>query len=173
MGTSFFSKRALLSASFSNCDCNLKIKELLNKLNESEKQIKILQNRNKELQFQLEEKQINKELQTFRTEDNNFSNYEEEFDLKKMISGARDKNRSEDINIDYPGIQGIKDKYKELLQSFNMLEEQIKILILNININNKIRPQIRQICQLLRISAYNIELILAGKDKKKALGLMD
>ena len=150
-----------------------KIKELLNKLNESEKQIRILQNKNKELQFELENKEINKELQAFRTEDNNFSNYEEEFDLKKMIGGARDKNRSEDINIDYPGIQGIKDKYKELLQSFNMLEEQIKILILNININNKIRPQIRQICQLLRISAHNIELILSGKDKKKALGLID
>ena len=149
-----------------------KIKELLNKLNESEKQIKVLQYKNKELQFELEEKQI-KELQSFRTEDNNFSNYEEEFDLKKMIRGAREKNRSEDINIDYPGIQGIKDKYKELSQSFNMLEEQVKILILNININNKIRPQIRQICQLLRISAHNIELILTGKDKKKALGLID
>ncbi len=29
-----------------------------------------------------------------------------------MFSRARDKNRSEDINIDYPGIQDIKDKYK-------------------------------------------------------------
>ena len=29
-----------------------------------------------------------------------------------MVNGARDKNRSEDINIDYPGEQGIKDKYK-------------------------------------------------------------
>ena len=150
-----------------------KMKVILNKLNDAEKQISILQNKNRDLQFQLEDKQIQKELQGFRTEDNNISNYEEEFDLKKMVNGARDKNRSEDINIDYPGVQGIKDKYKELLQNMNMLEEQVKILICNMNINNKVRPQIRQICQLMRISAKNIELILAGKDKKKALGLMD
>lgn len=150
-----------------------KMKVILNKLNDAEKQISILQNKNRDLQFQLEDKQIQKELQGFRTEDNNISNYEEEFDLKKMVNGARDKNRSEDINIDYPGVQGIKDKYKELLQNMNMLEEQVKILICNMNINNKVRPQIRQICQLMRISAKNIELIIAGKDKKKALGLMD
>ena len=150
-----------------------KIKELLNKLNESENQIKILQNKNKELQFKLEEKQIKDELQNFRTEDNNFSKYEEEYDLRKIVSGAKDKNKSEDINIDYPGIQAIKERYKELLQNFNMLGEQVKILILHININNKIRPHIRQICQLLGISANNIELIFAGKNKKNALGLMD
>ena len=67
----------------------------------------------------------------------------------------------------------MKDKYKDLFQRFNMLEEQIKILILNININNKIKPYIKQICQLLRISTKNIELILGGKEKKKALGLID
>ena len=54
-----------------------------------------------------------------------------------------------------------------------MLGEQVKILILHININNKIRPHIRQICQLLGIPAHNIELIFAGKNKKNALGLMD
>ena len=150
-----------------------KMKDILNKLNDAEKQISILQNKNRDLQFQLDEKQIKQELQGFRTEDNNISNYEEEFDLKKMVNGARDKNRSEDINIDYPGVQGIKDKYKELIQNMNMLEEQVKILICNISINNKVRPQIRQICQLMRISAKNIELIMAGKDKKKALGLLD
>ena len=71
----------------------------------------------------------------YKTEDYNYSNYEEEFDLKKMVNGARDKNRSEDINIDYPGVQGIKEKQKELIQKLNMLEEQIKILISNISIN--------------------------------------
>ena len=91
-----------------------------------------------------------------------------------MVSAARDKNRSEDINIDYPGVQGIKDKYKDLLQNKNMLEEQIKILFLNLNCNSsKIKPQIRQICQLMRILPKNIELIIAGKDKKRALGIFD
>ena len=89
-----------------------------------------------------------------------------------MVNGARDKNRSEDINIDYPGVQGIKDKYKELLQNMNLLEEQVKILISKINCNSKIKPHITQICQLMRIPAKNIQLIISGKDKQKALGLI-
>jgi hypothetical protein len=148
------------------------INNILNKLNDAEKKITTLQNKNKELQYQLEEKQVEKEISGYRTEDVNFSNYEEEFDLKKMVNGARDKNRSEDINIDYPGVQGIKDKYKELLQNMNMLEEQVKILICNISCTNKTKPQITQICQIMRIPAKNIQLIIAGKDKKKALGLI-
>ncbi len=148
------------------------IEKYLNQLNDAEKKISTLQNKTKELQFQLEEKQAEKEISGFRTEDVNFSNYEEEFDLKKMVNGARDKNRSEDINIDYPGVQGIKDKYKELLQSMNMLEEQVKILICNISCTNKIKPQITKICQIMRITAKNIQLIIAGKDKKRALGLI-
>ena len=148
------------------------INNILEQLNDANNKINILQKKNKDLQYQLEEKQVEKDLSGFRTEDVNFSNYEEEFDLKKMVNGARDKNRSEDINIDYPGVQGIKDKYKELLQNMNMLEEQVKILICNISCNNKIKPQITQICQLMRIPAKNIQMIIAGKDKKKALGLI-
>ena len=148
------------------------INKFLTQLNDANRQINNLQKQNKELQFQLEEKQVQKEYSGYRTEDVNFSNYEEEFDLKKMVNGARDKNRSEDINIDYPGVQGIKDKYKELLQNMNMLEEQVKILICNISCNNKIKPQITQICQLMRIPAKNIQMIIAGKDKKKMLGLL-
>ena len=170
-----------LDKSFDAKDINTdKIKNLLNRINDNEKQIntlqiknKELQNMNKELQFKLEDKQVEKDLSGFRTEDANFSNYEEEFDLKKMVNGARDKNRSEDINIDYPGVQGIKDKYKELQQNFNMLEEQVKILISNISCSNKIKPQITQICQIMRIPAKNIQLIIAGKDKKRALGIME
>ena len=170
-----------LDKSFDAKDMNTdKIKNLLNRINDNERQIytlqnknKELQNMNKELQFKLEDKQVEKELSGFRTEDANFSNYEEEFDLKKMVNGARDKNRSEDINIDYPGVQGIKDKYKELQQNFNMLEEQVKILISNISCSSKIKPQITQICQLMRIPAKNIQLIIAGKDKKRALGIME
>ena len=149
------------------------IKNLLNKLNDSEKKISTLQKKVKELQYKLEEKQVEIEISGYRTENINFSNYEEEFDLKKMVNGARDKNRSEDINIDYPGIQGIKDKYKELLQNMNLLEEQVKILICNINCNNKIKPQITQICQLMRINPKNIPSIIAGKDKKRLLGIID
>ena len=146
--------------------------KFLAQLNDAEKRISLLQNKNKELQFKLEEKQVEKDFSGYRTEDYNFSNYEEEFDLKKMVNGAREKNRSEDINIDYPGVQSVKDKYKELLQNMHLLEEQVKILISNISCTNKTKPQITQICQLMRIPAKNIQLIIAGKDKKKMLGLV-
>ena len=154
-------------------DANIQLmNKYLGQLNEAEKKISLLQNKNKELQFKLDEKQVEREFSGYRTEDYNFSNYEEEFDLKKMVNGAREKNRSEDINIDYPGVQSVKDKYKELLQNMHFLEEQVKILISNINITNKIKPQINQICQLMRIKAENIQAIIAGKDKKKNLGLI-
>ena len=149
------------------------INNLLDKLKDAEKKIYTLKDKNKELRFKLEDKLAEKELSGYRTEDVNYSNYEEEFDLKRMVNGAKDKNRSEDINIDYPGIQILKDKHREVLQNMNMLEEQIKILLCNISCNNKIKPQITQICQLMKIPAKNIQLVIAGKDKKKALGLIN
>ena len=54
----------------------------------------------------------------------------------------------------------------------HLLEEQVKILISNISCTNKTKPQITQICQLMRIPAKNIQAIIAGKDKKKMLGLV-
>ena len=147
------------------------IHNLKKQLNDAEKKISILQKKNKELQFKFEEKEVEKELSGFRSEEANYSILEEEYDIKKMANGVRYKNRSEDVNIDYPGIQDIKDKYRDLLQTMNMLQEQVKILICNINCNSKIKPQITQICQLMGIPAKNIQLIIAGKDKKKALNL--
>ena len=70
-------------------------------------------------------------------------------------------------------IKLVKDKNKELLQRVNMLSEQVKILISNININNKIKPQINQLCQLMKIPPKNIQLIIAGKNKKQNLGIID
>ena len=150
-----------------------KIQKFLDLLNKANKDINNLQKKNKELQFKLEDKQVQEELSGFRTEEANFSNYEEEFDLRKMVNGTKEKNRSEDINIDYPGMQGVKDRNKELKQKMNMLIEQVKILIANVNINSKIKPQINQICQLMRIPAQNIQMIISGKNKKKALGLFE
>ena len=156
-----------------NDDYTKSLKKLIDLNNKANKEIEILKNKNKELQYKLEEKQVQEELSGFKTEDVNFSNYEEEFDLRKMINGAKDKNKSEDINIDYPGMQGVKDRNKELQQRVNMLSEQVKILISNININNKIKPQINQLCQLMKIPPKNIQLIIAGKNKKQNLGIID
>ena len=149
-----------------------KYNNILSKLNEANKEISELKNKNKELLFQLEDKEVKSAYSGFRTEDANLSNYEEEFDLRKMANGARDKNRSEDINIDYPGIQNVKEKLKELEFRYTNLVEQIKILIGNISVNQKIKPQISQICQLIGYSPKTTGRILnSAKDKKKILGV--
>ena len=158
----------------SSTDISEKWKNLLDLLNKANQDIATLQKKNKELQFKLEDKELEEELSGFRTEEVNFSNYEEEFDLRKIINGAKIKNKSEDIYIDYPGIQSVKNKYKTLQIRMGLLEDQIKILLSNINCNNnKIKPQVNQICQLMRIPAKNIQLIIAGKNKKKIFGLED
>ena len=171
--TSKIQKNAQGAKNNMNDDYTKSLKKLIDLNNKANKEIEILKNKNKELQYKLEEKQVEEELSGFKTEDVNFSNYEEEFDLRKMINGAKDKNKSEDINIDYPGMQGVKDRNKELQQRVNMLSEQVKILISNININNKIKPQISQLCQLMKIPPKNIQLIIAGKNKKQNLGIID
>ena len=145
---------------------------LLSKLNDANKEISELKNENKKLQFELEEKEVKSAYSGFRTEDVNISNYEEEFDLRKMANRARDKNRSEDINIDYPGIQGLKNKLKELEFKFNILVDQVKILIGNISISLKIKPQITQICQIIGFSPKTTGRIISStKEKKKLLGI--
>ena len=149
-----------------------KYDNILSQLNDANKEISELKNKNKELLFQLEEKEVKSAYSGYKTEDVNLSNYEEEFDLRKMANGARDKNRSEDINIDYPGIQGIKDKLVDLEFKYKNLVEQVKILIGNITFNQKIKPQVAQICQLLGYSPKTTSRILTSpKDKKKILGI--
>ena len=142
---------------------------MVTKLN---KEISDLKNKNKELLFKLEDKEINILNSGYKTDEQNMSGYEEEFDLRKMATGARDKNRSEDINIDYPGLQNYKEKLNELQFKFNNLKEQIKILLSKIKCTNIIKPTFVQICQLLGYKSINIEkMVSSEKEKKKILGV--
>ena len=142
---------------------------MVTKLN---KEISDLKNKNKELLFKLEDKEINILNLGYKTDEQNMSGYEEEFDLRKMATGARDKNRSEDINIDYPGLQNYKEKLNELQFKFNNLKEQIKILLSKIKCTNIIKPTFVQICQLLGYKSINIEkMVSSEKEKKKILGV--
>ena len=141
-------------------------KSILSKLN---KQISDLKNKNKELLNKLENKEENPMYQKFRTEEVIISECEEEYDLKKMLTGARNKNRSEDINIDYPGMQGYKDKLKEISFKFNNLQEQIKILLSKIKISNSIKPAFVQICQLLGYKSEVIEIMANSEKERKRI----
>ena len=140
---------------------------MVTKLN---KEISDLKNKNKELLFKLEDKEINLLNSGYKTDEQNVSGYEEEFDLRKMANGVRDKIRSEDINIDYPGLQNYKEKLNELQFKFNNLKEQIKILLSKIKCTNIIKPTFVQICQLLGYKSIDIEkMVCSEKEKKKIL----
>ena len=142
--------------------------KIVNKLNDAEKQIEILQKSNRDLINKLEIKETQNPV-AFRTEDFCFSNFEEEVEYKKMLD---DKNTSKNININYSDVQEIKEKQNQLLEKMKMLEEQIKILLYNINCSGKIKPIVAQICQLLGLDNQKIQMIISGKNKKNALGII-
>ena len=145
--------------------------KLMNELKEAKKEIEIIKKKNLELFSQLEEKEIKKNCITHKSEDGNRSNYEEEFDLRKLAKGALDKNRSQDINIDYPGIQSIKEKYRELDFYYNSLETLVKQLLLNIQCNPKNKTYVTELCRIVGFDLETTNKILTNKNKKLILGI--
>ena len=140
-------------------------------LTEAKKQIEQLKKKNVELVTQLEDKEINKNFFDNRSEDANKSNYEEEFDLRKMAKGAKEKNRSQDINIDYPGIQTYKEKVRELEFYYNSLENLGKKLLLTIQCNPKNKTYVAELCRIVGFDLETTNKILTNKNKNFILGL--
>ncbi len=91
-----------------------------------------------------------------KTEIEKYSIWEEEFDLKKMAKGAREKNRSFDMYIDNPFYQTMKDKYRELDYNYNILQYLIEKLLGKININNDNGKTVIGICKILKIDFEKI-----------------
>ena len=145
--------------------------KLMNELKEAKKEIEIIKKKNVELVSQLEEKEIKKNCYDNKSEGGNLSNYEEEFDLRKMAKGAKDKNRSQDLNIDYPGVQAIKEKYRELDFYYNSLEGLVKKLLLTIQCNPKNKTYITELCRMVGFDLETTNKILNNKNKKLILGL--
>ena len=144
---------------------------LLNELNEAQKEINILKKKNEQLFTELESKKFEKQFGDNYSEGNIVSNYEEEFDLKKMAKGAKDKNRSQDINIDYPGAQQVKEKYRELDFYYNSLEELVKKLLLNCTYSNKNKVYITELCKIVGFEDDVINKIVNNKSKKGILNV--
>ena len=135
------------------------------------KEIEQLKKKNNELIAQLEDKEIKKNFYDNRSEDANKSNYEEEFDLRKMAKGARDKNRSQDINIDYPGIQTYKEKIRELEFYYNSLETLIKKLLLTIQCTPKNKTYVTELCRMVGFDLEMTNKIVTNKNKNSIFGL--
>ena len=89
--------------------------------------------------------------------------YEEEIDMMQLKEGVRKKNRSLDLDIDYPGFNENQKKYQELEDRFNKLKDQvIPILKENGVNNNKIitKNNVSNICNLLGTSVNTTNNIL-------------
>ena len=85
-----------------------------------------------------------------KTEDEKLSVYDEEFDLQKMAKGANAKNISQDLNIDYPGLQNIKEKYRELDYFYKTLEYNISKLLKTVQENEENKKYIDEIRKIIK-----------------------
>ena len=151
---------------------SINLNDVLIELNDAKKEINILKKKNEDLFNELESKKFDNDYCDHLSENKAISNYEEEFDLKKMAKGAKDKNRSQDINIDYPGAQQVKDKFRELDYYYNSLEELVKKLLLNCTCTNKNRAYISELCKIVGFNDEVINKILNNKSKKGLLSLL-
>ena len=146
---------------------------ILLELNEAKKEINNLKKKNEQLFNELESKKfVNQFCDTF-SEGKAISNYEEEFDLKKMAKGAMDKNRSQDINIDYPGAQQVKEKYRELDFYYNSLEDLVKKLLLNSTCTNKNKVYVSELCKIVGFDEDVSNKIINNKSKKGLLNMLE
>ena len=146
--------------------------EKMEELNKAKKEIEQIKKKNMELVRQLEEKELKKNCYDNKSEEN-VSNYEEEFDLRKMAKGAKDKNRSQDINIDYPGIQTIKEKYRELDFYYNSLEGLVKKLLLTVQCTPKNKTYITELCKIVGFDLETTNKILTNRNKNILLSLFN
>ena len=147
------------------------VEKLSQEVTDLKKEIEQLKKKNNELIAQLEDKEIKKNFYDNRSEDANKSNYEEEFDLRKMAKGARDKNRSQDINIDYPGIQTYKEKIRELEFYYNSLETLVKKLLLTIQCTPKNKTYVTELCRMVGFDLEMTNKIVTNKNKNSIFGL--
>lgn len=146
--------------------------ERMEELNKAKKEIEQIKKKNMELVRQLEEKEMTKNCYDNKSEEN-VSNYEEEFDLRKMAKGAKDKNRSQDINIDYPGIQAIKEKYRELDFYYNSLEGLVKKLLLTIQCTPKNKTYVNELCKIVGFDLETTNKIITNRNKNLLLSLFN
>ena len=146
--------------------------ERMEELSKAKKEIEQIKKKNMELVKQLEEKEMTKNCYDNKSEEN-VSNYEEEFDLRKMAKGAKDKNRSQDINIDYPGIQAIKEKYRELDFYYNSLEGLVKKLLLTIQCTPKNKTYVTELCKIVGFDLETTNKIITNRNKNLLLSLFN
>ena len=161
------SKNKTFESKFTEEECF----NILMQLNDAKKEISILKKKNEELLNDLDNKQLKNDYFNHKSIEKPLSNYEEEFDLKKMAKGVKEKNRSLDINIDYPGTQQIKEKYRELDFYYNSLEDLVKKMLLSSTCTNKNKTYMTELCKIVGFDEEMTFKILNNKVKKGILNM--
>ena len=90
-----------------------------------------------------------------KSEDKKDSNDEVEFSLKMMVKGIKEKNFSEDMNIDNPLLAPLKEKLKNTINKYNSLAELVQNLILIVEKNNRNKNIIDAIVRILFGISFN------------------
>lgn len=142
-----------------------KLKYKLKLLEENNKQLfnnyKIITNQNLELNRNMKElsqkyselkekySQLEQNIYDYKSDDRKNSQYQIEYDLKMMAQGIKEKNFSQDMNIDNPYVSSLKEKLKEIVYKYNTLIELVKNLIPTINKTNQNENIINDIIKIL------------------------
>ena len=129
--------------------------EIINELkieNENlKKQNEELKLKNKEIK---EEKEIKRKNILSQSANSAGSDEEEEFDVNYLANTAKRKNNSEDMKIDYPGLNNINEKYEELKNKIIEIKETFNYIISKIQVNEPdIKPKIDRVHELLNIDS--------------------
>ena len=142
-----------------------KLKYKLKLLEENNKQLfndyKVITNQNLELNRNMKElsqkyselkekySQLEQNIYDYKSDDRKNSQYQIEYDLKMMAQGIKEKNFSQDMNIDNPYVSSLKEKLKEIVYKYNTLIELVKNLIPTINKTNQNENIINDIIKIL------------------------
>ena len=146
---------------------NHQFNKLNKKLEEAEKEILSLKQKNESLINQIEEKEINSDdYYDHLSEDLNLTNCEEEFSMKKVIKDVKNKERSQDIIIDYPGTEKIRQKLKELEYDYNSIKNLVKSLLLKIKCNSSNKIYITELSKIVGFDDDVMNRIVANKSVK-------
>ena len=128
------------------------IENLKKKIKNLEKENQLLKVVNEELKKKIDNLK-KKEDGKCLTMSNNLSNFEEEYDVYDLANNAKEKNNSEDMKIDFPGLNDINTKYIELKKNIDESKELIKEIISSSQCEDPdIQQKVQRVCEILEIS---------------------
>ena len=128
------------------------IENLKKKIKNLEKENQLIKVVNEELKKKIDNLK-KKEDGKCLTMSNNLSNFEEEYDVLDLANNAKEKNNSEDMKIDFPGLNDINTKFIELKKNIDESKELIKEIISSSQCEDPdIQQKVQRVCEILEIS---------------------